>query len=360
MLIFQFRTLALLITCLISFEMRAQPQALPQGTPGKDFNAIDAAGKRHGIWIRQYKNKPEILYYQGQYDHGKPTGKWNFYDQEGRLMSEVDHVADSTINDVKMFYADGSLMAEGRYVGRVVNDKWRRDKEGLWKMYFSNGKLSTEETYLGGQKNGMVNLYLETGVLVCVSQYKNGMLDGPFEQRNAAGKKILECTYVKGLKHGPSKTYFEDGKVQMKGVYFEGEFDKIWESFLPNGRQEMVVHYNKGQVVKQSFINKDVEEFYESGIPKKSCSYVNGKLEGPFREYYDIGTFEKIPSSTEDQKIGIMHKERLTGTVMKVEGDYLNNVYEGRIVFRKETGEIDHEEVWEGGKMISTTAKPKP
>jgi antitoxin component YwqK of YwqJK toxin-antitoxin module len=83
-------------------------------------------------------------------------------------------------------------------------------------------------------------------------------------------------------------------------------------------------------------------------------------LEGPFREYYDFGNFEKIPSSPEDQKIGIMHKERLTGTVVKVEGDYLNNVYEGKIIFRSETGQIEHEEVWENGKMISTTAKPKP
>jgi antitoxin component YwqK of YwqJK toxin-antitoxin module len=360
MSIFKFRTFALLVVFLISSELWAQPQSLPQGTPGKDFNALDVAGKRHGVWIRQYKKNPEILYYKGQYEHGVPIGKWNFYDDEGRLMSEVDHVADSTINDVKMFYSDGVLMAEGRYIGRVVNEKWRRDKEGLWKMYFPNGKLSTEENYLGGRKHGFVKLYLESGVLVSLSQYENGILNGPFEQRNEKGKLILECTYVKGLKHGPSKTYFENGSVQMKGAYFEGEFDKIWESFLPNGLQEMAIFYNKGKIVKQVFINKEIEEFYESGIPKRSCSYVNGKLEGPFREYYDIGTFEKIPSSKEDQNIGIMYKERLTGTVIKVEGDYLNNVYEGRIVFRKETGAIDHEEVWEGGKMISSTAMPKP
>jgi antitoxin component YwqK of YwqJK toxin-antitoxin module len=360
MLIFRIRLFLLVVLLTNATSFFAQPTGIPAGTPGKDFNTLDAKGKRDGVWIRQYKNKPTQLYYSGRYEHGKPVGKWNFYDQEGHLMSEVNHIADSTINDVRMFYSDGALMAEGRYAGRVVNDKWRRDKDGLWKFYFPNGKLSTEETYLGGQKNGTVNLYLESGVLVSISNYKNGLLDGPFEQRNAAGKKILECVYVNGLKHGPSKTYYEDGKIQMKGNYFEGECDKIWESFLPNGRQEMVVHYNKGNVVKQSYINKDIEEFYESGIPKRTCSYVNGKLEGPFREFYDIGKFEKIPSSQDDQKIGIMHKEKLTGTVIKVEGDYLNNVYEGKIVFRKDTGEIEHEEVWENGKMISTTAKPKP
>ncbi len=333
---------------------QAQPKVslLPEGVYGKDYNVLDGNGKRNGVWYRIYKNKPDVLYYRGQYDHGKPVGVWDFYDQESRLISQVDHIQDSTINTVKMFYANGQVMAEGMYLGAMEDGKWKRTKEGLWKLYHQNGTLSTIENLKNGHREGIYELYLANGTKVSSCFYLNGELHGLYEEWNESGKKIRECNYEKGSMHGMAKHYFDDGKLKMQGEYYYGSFDKVWKIINAQGKQEAFVHYDKGKLIKKIYINADVEEYYESGIPKLICTYVDGKKEGPYKEYYDVGKFELLPGSEEDKKIGIYQREKLMGTVAKIEGEYLNDHFEGKIIFRKPNGDIEKIEHWENGKLI--------
>src|SRR5262245_36502836 len=88
----------------------------PVGEPGKDYNQRNADKTKEGILIKPYPNKN--LYYRGQFKKNVPVGKFEFYYETGELMSEVEHVKDSTINDVVNFYPDGiTRMSEGRYLG---------------------------------------------------------------------------------------------------------------------------------------------------------------------------------------------------------------------------------------------------
>lgn len=350
-----FKSFLLASAMLMAVRSHAQPGSslLPSGAYGKDYNVLDGQGKRHGDWYRIYKNKPDVLYYKGQYDHGKPVGIWNFYDQESRLISQVDHIQDSTINNVKMFYANGQVMAEGTYLGALVEGKWKRSKDGLWKLYHQNGALSTIENLKNGKREGLYELFLANGTKVSSCFYLDGELHGAFLEWNEAGKKIRECNYEKGSMHGLAKHFFDDGKLKMQGDYYYGAYDKVWKFNNAQGKQEAFVHYDKGKVVKKIYINADVEEYYESGIPKLICTYIDGKREGAFKEYYDVGKFEMIPGSEEDKKIGIYQREKLVGTVARVEGEYLNDQYEGKIVFRKPNGDIEKIEHWENGKLMN-------
>ena len=343
---------------LVIGEIYAQPGlSFPSGVLGKDYNLLDAQGKRDGLWIRVFKEKPNVLYYKGNYSHGAPTGNWDFYDQEGYLISQVNHIKDSTINDVKFYYKDGSVMGEGRFIGKLVNKKWTRIKEGEWKLYHANHQISTVENYKEGKRNGNSKLYSTTGVLIVDENYLNGIKNGPVTEWNEKGVKTREGNYEKGKFTGVVTAFYENGNVKETGSFYLDEFDKTWKFYHENGSDKSIFSYDKGKLTRKFYVNMEVEEFYESGIPKLYCTYERGKKQGPFKEFYDVGKFVVIDGTEEDRQIGVTQKQQLVGTVAAVEGEYLDDQYEGEIIFRKKDGSIDHKETWHAGKMIKTTAK---
>jgi antitoxin component YwqK of YwqJK toxin-antitoxin module len=264
--------------------VEAQPGLkMPSGTFGVDFNKKDAQGRRDGIWIRQYKNKPSVLYYYGKYQKGIPVGVWEFYDQDGSIMSKVDHLQDTTINFVQFFYKEGGLMAEGEFVGNIKEGKWTRIKNGEWKLYHPNKQLSTIENYKMGVRHGNVKIFTAQGVLVIDENYLDGEKHGVFTEWSEKGKKIKEGTYLFGSLNGDYTTYYESGSVREKGTYTKGQYDKVWRFFHDGGRDEVIIHYDLGEIVKKIYINIEVEEYYESGIPKRFCTYEKGKRQGPFK-----------------------------------------------------------------------------
>lgn len=343
---------------VVGGTVQAQPGLkLPSGTFGVDFNKKDAQGRREGLWIRQYKNKPTALYYSGKYQQGIPVGVWEFYDQDGSIMSKVDHIKDTTLNHVQFFYKDGGLMAEGQFVGIVNEERWTRVKNGEWKLYHLNQQLSTIENYKLGVRNGNVKIYSAQGILVIDENYLDGEKHGVFTEWTEKGKKIKEGNYLLGTLDGDFIAYYESGSVRERGTYTKGQYDKVWRFFHDGGRDEVIIHYNLGEITKKIYINTEVEEYYESGIPKRFCTYEKGKRQGPFKEYHDVGHFEVYEASEEDKRNGIMERQRMVGAVIAVEGDYLDDHYEGDITFRKKDGSIDRVESWEGGKLVKTTAK---
>jgi uncharacterized protein len=336
----------------------AQPGLnVPSGNIGVDFNKVDEKGKRDGNWIRVYKNKPQILYYRGNYAHGIPIGDWEFYDQEGYLMSKVNHVKDTTINDVVFYYKEGGIMGEGRFMGKVVDKKWTRLKSGEWKYYHSNQKISSIENYKDGKKHGNSKVYNAAGQLLIDENFDMGVKHGLVKEWNEKGMICRDGKFEKGKFTGDFTAYFENGKIKEKGSFYNDEFDKTWKFYDENGSDKSIFSYDKGKLTRKFYVNMEVEEFYDSGIPKLYCTYERGKRQGPFKEFYDVGKYVVIDGTEEERQMGIVQKQQLVGTVASKEGEYLDDQYEGDIIFRKKDGTVDHIETWHAGKMIKTTAK---
>lgn len=80
---------------------------------------------------------------------------------------------------------------------------------------------------------------------------------------------------------------------------------------------------------------------------------------GPFTEWYDVGQFVQVPASKEDVELGIVYREQLQGTQIKMKGDYLDDKLEGEVVFFRENGSIEKVEEWSVGKLVKTRAAEK-
>jgi antitoxin component YwqK of YwqJK toxin-antitoxin module len=328
---------------------------MPQGTAGKDYNLLDAQGRKTGVWIRVYKDQPEVMYYKGQFIAGVPAGVFEFYSTSGDRQSVVNHVQDTTINDVTIFYPGGlKVMSQGRYIGSLREGKWVRQKDGLWKSYDSNEVLRSEENYVFGELDGLCKYSYSNSKLVAAYQYKRGIRQGPFTTYYDNGKKEKEGNYLGDELDGEFMSWRENGTLESEGSYVKGLKDGTWFYYNTSGEPEVTVLYKLGKEIKRRNENGTFTEYYENGIPKSEYSYENGKRNGPFREWFDVGQFVQVPGSREDIEAGIMVREKLEGAQIKVEGDYLEDHPEGELIYYSTNGRIEKIETWEGGVLIST------
>jgi antitoxin component YwqK of YwqJK toxin-antitoxin module len=352
-----FLFLAIGLFPLVAFTQKPG-KVFPEGTAGVNYNLRDAKGKKHGQWIRVYKDQPSTLYYRGQFTSGIPIGKFEFYSTDGSLSSVVDHVKDSTINDVTFFYPDGSTVKSvGRYLGTLENGKWVRRKDGNWKTYSSAGVLLSDENYTADVLEGSCKYYYPTGKMVALYSYKSGQRSGPFSTWYENGKKEKEGFYLRDDFDGAYKSWHENGAMESEGSYASGVKEGTWYFYSSSGEPEITILYKKGVEVKRKHENGTFTEYYDSGIPKSEYSYESGKRNGPFKEWYDQGQFVQVPGSKEDAEVGIMYREKLEGVQLRIEGDYLNDQLEGDVIYYTEKGTIEKIETWAEGKLISVKEK---
>jgi antitoxin component YwqK of YwqJK toxin-antitoxin module len=327
---------------------------LPAGKPGVDYNVLDSKGKKQGPWVRQ-DAKTKMLYYKGQFKDNVPVDDFTFFYTDGSISSIVKHVQDTTINDFIGFHPDGTTkMAEGRYFGKKINGEWKRRKEGMWKFYDTNGVLRTEETYKDDTLNGNSKSYFSSGKPLSDTNYAMGKKEGPFLEWWENGLKKSEGTYTNDVIHGPMTMYTEKGKKEAEGSYENGLKQGRWVSYHPTGSVELQVKYDKGKEIQRRYENGTFMEYYPSGIPKSEYTFEQGKKNGPFTEWHDVGSFENQTTTYEEQQQGIMMRQKLVGTQINMQGDYLDDFLEGEIKFYDEKGKLIKTEIWSDGELKET------
>ena len=334
--------------------LSAQPKlgtSFPAGQPGVDFNKKDAKGKRDGLWVQQWKDTRNLLY-KGQYEHGKPVGMWERYYPDGALASTTNHVQDTTIIDAVFFYPNGiNKASQGRFV--------KKKKEGNWKIWNESGAIISDENFRDSLLDGTCKYFFDNGQLLKIETFKAGELEGPFTEYYENSQKKSEGSHAGGEKDGAYKQWFESGTVDCEGKYYKGLQDGMWYYNHSNGKPKISILYKRGTESKRKYENGTFKEYYESLLPKSEYSYENGMRSGPFTEWYDVGQFVQVQASEEDLKLGIIYREKLEGTQVKMKGDYVDDRMEGEVVYYRENGAIEKVEEWVEGKCIKTREVPK-
>jgi antitoxin component YwqK of YwqJK toxin-antitoxin module len=182
---------------------QAPGTVFPTGTFGVDYNAFNSKNKREGQWIRVYKSNPKVMYYRGAFLNGVPIGVFEFYNEKGYLKSTVNHIQDTTINDVVNYYADGKTVnSNGRYVGKKVGKTWERQKQGLWEFFDADGRLIRFENYKDNLLNGESKVFYANGQISHEMMYANDEMNGPFSEYTLEGKLSKKGSYKNGIYDG--------------------------------------------------------------------------------------------------------------------------------------------------------------
>jgi antitoxin component YwqK of YwqJK toxin-antitoxin module len=324
----------------------AQPAWPPVGTAGKDFNVKDAKGKKQGLWYRTYQNG--VLYYSGEFvdDKPKPKSTFRYYYESGSLMSVHKFREDHNIVDAEIYFEKGGLQAKGKYFKQL--------KDSLWLFYDEKQRLVSEEMFLSDMRSGTTKIYYPDGKLMHIGEYKADKLHGAFTEYFPDQKKKTEGVCAEGLYQGKVIQYQTNGLKLTEGKYLNGVKEGEWLHYLENGKLQMQVLYKNGVQTKEVRHNGDFVDHYESGIPKLEITFEDGLEEGPFKEYYDQGEWQREQKPAEGPDSPLEWTEKLVNRQVSREGEYKGGKLHGDIVYYTTDGRIQKTETYENGVLVNT------
>ena len=231
------------------------------------FNQTDQNGLKQGFWKKKYADGQ--IKYRGHFLNDQPTGIFYRFYEKGPLQSVQSFRRDGN-SYVKIYYQNGILAAEGKFLGTK--------KDSIWKYYsFYGGYLSYIESYKNGQKDGISKKYYEKGGLSEELSWKNGTKEGPWKIWFSSGQLQLTALFTKGKLDGRFTTHFPDGKVEITGTYVNDIRVGVWTLTDPDTKKSKKINYINGVREDQDKIDKTFEE------QMKRIENSKGKIKNPDR-----------------------------------------------------------------------------
>jgi antitoxin component YwqK of YwqJK toxin-antitoxin module len=237
-----------------------------------------------------YKNG--IVKSEGSYINGKAEGEHREYNEDGQLKIARMYLKGKVISEGmmdtsgyknglwKVFYSNGNLRASGNYLSNK--------HIGDWIYYYDNGKIEQVGKYdKKGKAQGMWKWYYpcnppcnkEFGSIKKIENYKNNKLEGDFIEYNDSGKVITKGLYENNEKEGP--WVLEYNEYKEEGTYVGDKRSGEWKHYyLNNGKLRF----------KGSFVDDEPDGYqvfyYQNGNIKQEGKYAGGLKEGDW-QYYD-------------------------------------------------------------------------
>lgn len=318
------------------------PAVLP-AQPGNNINQTDAKGRKQGRWIGYHAN--DTVRYIGTFKNDIPVDTLKRFDEDGYIQARLIYrKGDPKVADAEIFYTEnGGLMAEGKYVNQ--------QRDSVWLFYDGGGRLVSRENYHNGKRNGQTVIYYPNGSVSEKITYVNGIKDGLWEQYFEDGTPKLKATVENGVEYkGVYVSYYPDGTKMDSGRYENGLKESSWYHFNEDGSIRTIVVYRGGNPGEEYPQNGVFTEYYPDDIKRSEYTYKNGKKNGPFREYYNLGHWV---TETETDKYGNTYPvQRLHGTQVKREGQYKDGKLNGEVITWSEKGKMIKKERYANGELV--------
>jgi uncharacterized protein len=283
-------------------------------------------------------------------------------------------------------------------------------KEGYNKLYYPNGKLSSEGTMTNGKPDGYWKNYYENGKLKSEGNRKDFKLDSLWKFYNEKGLLYLIYTYKEGKKTGYKYTYKPLVKDSSKGilsakenyrndtlqgnayVYDKGKLHQIifYKDGLAEGRSlqfnkdsliTSIIIYKGGFIKKVTKINQVNPEgnkeglwqtFFPDSIYKQAeqsalhvkweGTYIDGKRDGYFKTYNEKGELLTVEKYIDDvqqldapelAKLDIRTTYYSNGQV-QTSGPYKDNMPFGMHRIYDENGKPKTADIYDSGKIVAS------
>lgn len=286
------------------------------------INQVDAKGRKQGPWERNWAQSSKLRY-SGSFKDDKPVGRFTYYSTEGKVESFVDHRPDGKTSFARHFHGNGSVKAEGRYLGK--------DKDSTWTFFDSFGRKRSTENWRAGQLHGEQLVYYPDGSVADRHHMEKNMLQGHFAQYYPGNRMKYEGNNANGEPEGKVTWYYPNGQKEIEGHLVNGERDGSWYYYHENGSMQIQILYSNGTFIREKKENGSFKTYYENGSLESEITYKNGKREGPYLENHDNGRWVK-----REVMVGPMEgfqerqtEEVLEGQTKRVTGTYKDDKKHG-------------------------------
>lgn len=167
---------------------------------------------------------------------------------------------DSYIDTVKTYFTKTDLLKSKIHYNK---DGY---KNGDYVLYYANGKLQEQGTFVNGNQDGYVKQWYENGNPHCVLQHFKDF--GVVSEWYVIDFKILNYWNITGRQliidgNGMCSCYFDDDSETMEtGSVKHGIRDSLWITTI-KGQPAFEETYQKGQFVKGIRLDDDNTEYFE-------------------------------------------------------------------------------------------------
>jgi len=164
------------------------------------------------------------------------------------INSLIHKVGEITENEEIPYYIDRdrvykyklSIPVNGQYIsygdnGSIITKCLMKNKkyDGLYEMFYHDGKKLMEIDYKNGKINGKYNKYYYNGVKQYEYNFVNDKLDGEYIKRNRENLIVTKGNYKLGKYHGLYQEWFNSEGLKREIKYDKGKiiYEKKYDIF---------------------------------------------------------------------------------------------------------------------------------
>ncbi len=186
------------------------------------------------------------------------------------------------------------------------------------------------------------------------------MYKGTFKDDKPVGKftYFYPSTKVKAvIKHEENSSrseaffYHENGILMSYGIYRDMKKDSIWYNYGPSGRISYTETYKNDILHGEKNIYFVPEELSDKSIRVSAkMNYVEGKLDGPYLEYFDLGNLKVRGAYVNNKRHGTWEEFQPTGQLLSF-SRYKNGVKHGWCTAHDASGKEINKVYFYNGQM---------
>ena len=155
-----------------------------------------------------------------------------------------------------LFYMNGELAAEGKYLGAIKDSTWN------YYSYYTH-TLSLVENYNAGKKNGPSVKYYDNGGVAEIIDWESDIKNGKWLQYFEDGSLRLSSSYTNDNTDGPYRVYTAPDLPAIDGKYTNGKMDGTWKYYNEKGDLEYELLYDNGKALNDSVLEAKSQKFIE-------------------------------------------------------------------------------------------------
>ncbi|WP_375587441.1 hypothetical protein [Flagellimonas aurea] len=217
----------------------------------------------------------------GKMEDNTPSGKWNFYNDQGRLTVTGNfNSSGNREGDWTWYNYNGQKSETGNYIDGNLN--------GLNHQYYENGNKKIIASYKEGKLDGEYRYFTEKGALQQKKHFKNDLLAGTYQSFYDVGEELLESKveYIEGNARGTYFEYYPTGTVKSEINFVNGENNGPEHSYYLNGKLSMDANSKDG------YWNGPYKTYHPNGNPKEVGQTNTGYYVGHWQTFYSNGALE--------------------------------------------------------------------
>lgn len=217
-----------------------------------ESNKIDEKGRKQGLW-RKY-DQYSYLIYQGYFKDDIPQGTFRYYYQgkDTALKALMTFRKNGKESFAILYHPNRKLMGTGKYVDQL--------KDSTWNYYDEEGRLISTDSYIKDKKHGLSKTYYPNGKVFAEINFKDGKKEGTWKEYFEDSKPKAEGFYTKDQMDGKTTYWYPNGKVAAQGLYRSGVRHMTWNYYKSDGTPESKEVYNMGKQLQ----GKAAEEFLKN------------------------------------------------------------------------------------------------